>query len=89
VNPFEIYKYLKLNNYANEDLIGCQIIINICTLKYRNQNTVSFECTTLKNNSITNENFFYTNYDFLNDDFPSIRYSLDPDIRQEVYQILN
>jgi len=67
-----------LNNCTNENLIGCQVIINLCTLNYWNQNDGLDECKSLKENN--NEYFFYTNNDFLNNNFESIRYSLDSNI---------
>ena len=82
ISPFKLnYDYDKITgNCENENLIGCQVLINFCTFNYWNQNDGSKECNKLKSSTINN-NFFYENYDFLNDEsyLSGIRYSLDSD----------
>ena len=83
LNPFNLaYNYSSINGSCeNEDLFGCQVLINLCTFYYwNNQNGNNRECSQLRESQIKNK-FFYDNYDFLNDNyFSSVRYSLDPDI---------
>ena len=86
ISPFtlnKVYDYDNIiGNCENENLIGCQVLINFCTFNYWNQNDDSKECNILKSSKINN-NFFYENenYDFINDEsyLSNIRYSLDPD----------
>ena len=81
INPFNLnYDKSIVYNCTNENLIGCQVLINLCTLKFRSKDENIDEC---KNLGLINNNFFYENdnYDFINDEsyLSNIRYSLDPD----------
>ena len=55
INPFELeYNYGSITqNCINENLIGCQVLINLCTLYYWNQNENNKECQDLKSSKRT------------------------------------
>lgn len=81
INPFTLdYSPTIVEDCTNENLIGCQVLINLCTFNFRSKDNIPTECDDL--GSIKN-NFFYenNNYDFINDEsyLSGIRYSLDPD----------
>ena len=64
INPFKLnYSDSVANNCTNEDLIGCQVLINLCTFRFRSNNDKHL-CDNL--GTIKNK-FFYENdnYNFL------------------------
>jgi len=79
LNPFKIYDNAPFDNCENENLIGCQVLINLCTLYYRSKENEPI-CKKLESTN-TKDKVIYQDYNFLNDEsyLSNIRYSLDPD----------